>query len=397
MATMVVVKRTFLDFAEISDDTEGISLRRSSSDPVLGCWRGERPWESDDAEAETDASGGAKDGWSSEESPRGPAPLELSHAERSGQRPASGEAAQEAQQHHAAFGGGPAHQHAPGSGPVEFGGHGCQQVALAVAGWPEGVLLLDAVFGAGACGAGGAASWDPWTWAHGPQRQPPCGAGVPAWLLEEQQAVGLGAAAEQRRSRRRPRRASDVAGVDAPPPRECAAAASRGTARAPRHQQQPEDRTTVMLRNLPNNYSRTMLLDLMDSQGFAGEYDFVYLPMDFSTQSNIGYAFVNATSAGMARRIWKAFDGFSAWSIPSRKVCFLSWSDFCHGLEANVERYRNSPVMCNTVPEDYKPVVFLLGAQVDFPAPMKKLRPPRLRKGAARALAQQSLPDHARG
>merc|ERR1719163_748335 len=36
---------------------------------------------------------------------------------------------------------------------------------------------------------------------------------------------------------------------------------------------------TVMLRNLPNNYTRAMLLKLIDSEGFGGKYDFVYLVM----------------------------------------------------------------------------------------------------------------------
>merc|ERR1711988_1960162 len=37
-------------------------------------------------------------------------------------------------------------------------------------------------------------------------------------------------------------------------------------------------RTTVMLRNLPNSYSRSMLLELIHAEGFGGSYDFVYLP-----------------------------------------------------------------------------------------------------------------------
>ena len=39
--------------------------------------------------------------------------------------------------------------------------------------------------------------------------------------------------------------------------------------------------TTVMLRNLPNDYTREMLLALLDTQGFANSYDFVYMPIDF--------------------------------------------------------------------------------------------------------------------
>merc|ERR1719464_1745907 len=41
--------------------------------------------------------------------------------------------------------------------------------------------------------------------------------------------------------------------------------------------------TTVMLRNLPIGLTRSTLLDLLDSQGFAGKYDFAYLPVNFDT------------------------------------------------------------------------------------------------------------------
>ena len=65
-----------------------------------------------------------------------------------------------------------------------------------------------------------------------------------------------------------------------------------------------------MLRNLPNNYTRDMLLELIDSLGFRGQYapgfcfqlkiveDFIYLPIDFQTQACLGYAFVNLVDPG---------------------------------------------------------------------------------------------------
>lgn len=40
-------------------------------------------------------------------------------------------------------------------------------------------------------------------------------------------------------------------------------------------------RTTVMLRNLPSEYTSSMLLDLLNSEGFNVLYTFVYLPIDF--------------------------------------------------------------------------------------------------------------------
>eukprot|EP00438_Fugacium_kawagutii_P034564 Skav216757 [mRNA] locus=scaffold3303:12117:15736:- [translate_table: standard] len=57
-------------------------------------------------------------------------------------------------------------------------------------------------------------------------------------------------------------------------------------------------RTTVMLRNLPNNYTRDMFLSLLDEEGLSGLYDFVYLPMDFRRDANLGYAFVNLVKLG---------------------------------------------------------------------------------------------------
>eukprot|EP00401_Gymnodinium_catenatum_P014718 CAMPEP_0117480874 /NCGR_PEP_ID=MMETSP0784-20121206/12613_1 /TAXON_ID=39447 /ORGANISM="" /LENGTH=483 /DNA_ID=CAMNT_0005275321 /DNA_START=76 /DNA_END=1527 /DNA_ORIENTATION=+ len=143
-----------------------------------------------------------------------------------------------------------------------------------------------------------------------------------------------------------------------------------------------EFRTTVMLRNLPNNYSRTMLLAMIDGEGFAGQYDFVYLPMDFNTRACLGYAFVNLTSHTYAQKFWKTFNGYSDWVIPSRKLCGVSWSHPHQGLQANIDRYRNSPVMHEAVPDEYKPVFFVDGVQGPFPLATKKLRVPRIRNYA---------------
>eukprot|EP00932_Pfiesteria_piscicida_P008100 SRR837773.1840.p1 GENE.SRR837773.1840~~SRR837773.1840.p1 ORF type:complete len:141 (+),score=25.86 SRR837773.1840:2-424(+) len=135
-----------------------------------------------------------------------------------------------------------------------------------------------------------------------------------------------------------------------------------------------------MLRNMPNNYSQEMLLALLDAEGFAGQFDFLYLPVDFNTQAALGYAFINLVSPSVAAKFWETFDGFSRWAVPSRKVGFVTWSGPHQGLEAHVERYRNSPVMHSSVPDSYKPLVFEAGRRVEFPAPTKKPRVPRVRK-----------------
>merc|ERR1712046_476124 len=117
-------------------------------------------------------------------------------------------------------------------------------------------------------------------------------------------------------------------------------------------------RTTLMLRNLPNDYDREMFLYMLDDECLSGEYDFVYFPVDFKTGSGLEYAFVNFTSHEEALRAWNLLDAYDDWVVPSTKVCEVRWSCPVQGLEANVQRYRNSPLMHSQVPDSYKPVIF---------------------------------------
>mmetsp|Transcript_37866 Transcript_37866/g.81971 ORF Transcript_37866/g.81971 Transcript_37866/m.81971 type:complete len:278 (-) Transcript_37866:145-978(-) len=141
-------------------------------------------------------------------------------------------------------------------------------------------------------------------------------------------------------------------------------------------------RTTVMLRNLPNDYSREMLLALLDDEGFAGSYDFVYYPVDFHRWAGFGYAFVNMVSPAEAMRVRQVMQGFSRWEVPSQKVIDVCWGNPLQGLAACVERYRNSPVMHEAVPDKFKPVIFCSGVRMPFPPPTKRIRNPRWKRGA---------------
>jgi hypothetical protein len=137
------------------------------------------------------------------------------------------------------------------------------------------------------------------------------------------------------------------------------------------------DLTTVMLRNLPNQYTRAMLLDLLDSQSFAGLYDFVNLPIDFASRSCLGYAFVNLITNEVASAFCSKLQGFGDWIIPSRKICSVTWSGPHQGLQAHIERYQNSPVMHDLVPDVYKPIILKDGVRIPFPPPTRKLKAPR--------------------
>lgn len=135
--------------------------------------------------------------------------------------------------------------------------------------------------------------------------------------------------------------------------------------------------TTVMVRNLPNEYTRAMLLELIDSSGFAGSYDLVYLPMDFQKKVSLGYCFINFTDSEVAVHFRDHFASVCEWSTYSNKVCEVAWSDSTQGIDANIQRYRNCPVMHESVPDECKPLLFEDGVRIPFPAPTKWIRAPR--------------------
>eukprot|EP00928_Gymnodinium_smaydae_P098978 TRINITY_DN9328_c0_g1_i4.p1 TRINITY_DN9328_c0_g1~~TRINITY_DN9328_c0_g1_i4.p1 ORF type:complete len:458 (+),score=45.51 TRINITY_DN9328_c0_g1_i4:43-1416(+) len=133
-----------------------------------------------------------------------------------------------------------------------------------------------------------------------------------------------------------------------------------------------ETRTTVMLMNVPRRYTSTKLMCTIDSEGFAGMYDFIYIPMDFKTRSSIGCAFVNLLDPLIATRFGAAFDGFSGWLTTSKNVCRAHWASKLQGLQANIDHYRNDSVMAASVPHEYKPRIFKHGIEVSFPPPCTK-------------------------
>merc|ERR1719310_2162480 len=77
-----------------------------------------------------------------------------------------------------------------------------------------------------------------------------------------------------------------------------------------------EKGTTVMLKNIPNRYGRDMLTDQLNAN-YRNEYDFVYLPIDFNSKCNVGYAFINFRTPE-ARAV---LPGFS-----SVKICEVTYA-----------------------------------------------------------------------
>ncbi|CAK0891462.1 unnamed protein product [Prorocentrum cordatum] len=137
-----------------------------------------------------------------------------------------------------------------------------------------------------------------------------------------------------------------------------------------------ESKTTVAIRNVPIHISRNQLLQCIDSWGFAGLYDFLYLPIDFAKFQNFGYAFCNLTTPQHAQRFLAESDGLS-WGEHGEGQLVVNWS-LSQGLDEHLDRYRNSPLMHESVRDECRPVLLRCGVRAAFPPPTRKL--PRLRR-----------------
>ncbi|CAJ1404500.1 unnamed protein product [Effrenium voratum] len=103
--------------------------------------------------------------------------------------------------------------------------------------------------------------------------------------------------------------------------------------------------TTMMIRNIPNRYTQREFVRELDDLGFAGTYDFLYLPIDKGTLCNVGYAFVNFLEPKDGERCMEVFHNyiFQRYRKARGKIAAVSIAHL-QGLEANLRHYQNSAV-----------------------------------------------------
>jgi hypothetical protein len=124
--------------------------------------------------------------------------------------------------------------------------------------------------------------------------------------------------------------------------------------------------STLVLRQLPEQYVRSHVRKLLNEKGFSGQFDFIYTPADFKTSKTLRYAIVNFSSIAIAKKAKEQLDGAAV----DDAVLEVQFSKTHAGIESLVEKYRHSPVMTDrAVPASQRPLLLSNGKAVAFPWP----------------------------
>lgn len=125
------------------------------------------------------------------------------------------------------------------------------------------------------------------------------------------------------------------------------------------------------------------MCQLLNDAGFAGLYDFLYLPVNFKTWRFFRYCLVNFTChQAAASALEKLGAQGDVWAESTRDEAAPcpDWCAKSQGLAAHLEQYRDSPVMHPSVPDQYKPILLRNGVRVAFPPATVPLVAPNARK-----------------
>ncbi|KAF4543573.1 Meiosis protein Mei1 [Lasiodiplodia theobromae] len=162
-------------------------------------------------------------------------------------------------------------------------------------------------------------------------------------------------------------------------------------------------RTTVMLRNIPNQMTTYDLQALLNTW-VRGKFDFLYLRIDFANMCNVGYAFVNFDMPMTIVEVKQKLDAHG-WPghLGSTKRAAMSYATV-QGVESLVEKFRNSSVMLElpncrprlfwTFQDFPDPLLLpLVGSEKEFPKSNNEAKLARSRQNAE---TQGLYPAHSR-
>ena len=115
-----------------------------------------------------------------------------------------------------------------------------------------------------------------------------------------------------------------------------------------------DQRTTLMIKNIPHYTSQNNLMYIFNNQGYKDEFNFFYLPIDFTKNMNAGYAFINFKNAKSIIKFYLEFNE-KPWKFNQNKKCYLSYARI-QGFRAITQHFQNSGIM-NQENNEVKPYI----------------------------------------
>lgn len=125
-------------------------------------------------------------------------------------------------------------------------------------------------------------------------------------------------------------------------------------ARLANYEKPPPGESTLMIRNIPTKFTQASLLSEFHKDFDTSCIDFFYLPIDFKSEKNLGYAFVNFVSNTALNCFLSVFQR-ARLSANSSKVLALSLAKV-QGLERNYNLFKTSSVMTHA-PAHFRPMM----------------------------------------
>lgn len=101
--------------------------------------------------------------------------------------------------------------------------------------------------------------------------------------------------------------------------------------------------TTLALQNMPKNVSQFALARIMEAMGYAGKFNYVYVPLCYTTKRNQGLAIVNFISSAYAESFisaWAQQEPLGGWKRKSGTIRIVPAS--VQGFDANAAKWERA-------------------------------------------------------
>jgi hypothetical protein len=105
-----------------------------------------------------------------------------------------------------------------------------------------------------------------------------------------------------------------------------------------------------MIRNIPNKYNVKSFTSELETCGFKGKYDLLYLPIDYSNGANLGFAFINLIDPMHILSFYECFRGKKWRKYNSVKECQLAYAKI-QGKKNLINHFQKGSIFLEQNPE----------------------------------------------